>query len=314
MTRLRRLLAVFLLVAPLAAGAPVIRHVQAQDCDPASAPCDTGGGDDSGNDTGGGDSCTGNGGSGSDGGGGGCLEPDPESDTDDPTPAPRREPVRPVDPVTPATTSAPQRDTSVASAPKGGTAANQGGPAATDKQLAEWAKHFKTTPEEVKSWFNPYTTNDTIGGEGSGRALHAGDEYTISNHGAVKDGAAAAGFMDMREGNTIEVDLHSTAVRLGSTTTDKQGRFTVRVKIPSNTKLGRHFVVASTSNLKQGTIAFVYPLNVVSAEPVFNGAVTQPTSTRGSSTPWLLIEFVLGTAMIAGLVVFRVRRSAAARI
>ncbi len=121
--------------------------------------------------------------------------------------------------------------------------------------------------------------------------------------------------MDMREGNSVRVNLHSTPVALGSTSTGEGGRFSITVKIPPSTKLGRHFVVALAPNLKGGAVAFVYPVNVVAPEPVFNdAAVPQSTSSGGSSSPWFVIELILGTAMIAGLVVFRMRRGVTARL
>jgi hypothetical protein len=215
------------------------------------------------------------------------------------------------------TTSAPQRNNSGSGTTRsasGGTtsgAPDSGGPAATDAQVTAWAQHFGTTAE-VKSWFTPYTPSDSLAGAGSGRVVHPGDELTISNNGAIQDGSAAAGFMDMRGGNTIEISLHSNAVRLASTLTDAKGRFSVTVKIPASTALGRHFIVALAPNTKQALAAFVFPVSVASAEPVFAGPVT-PASPARHSSPWFMIELVLGTALIGGLVLVRVRRGVTAR-
>jgi hypothetical protein len=153
-----------------------------------------------------------------------------------------------------------------------------------------------------------YTPNDTIGGEGSGLVVHPGDEMTISDNGAVKDGAAAAGYMDFRQGATVDISLHSARVPLTTATTDDTGVFTSNVKIPDDTKLGKHFIVALTLNTKDGKIAFVFPIKVVTPEPVFN-APTAPTATHHSNR-WLYLELILGTAMVGGLVLFRVRRAA----
>lgn len=313
MNRLRILGSVLALVLALVSTGALSFRAHAQDCPGGSTttPCtDEGGGEDEGG--GSTDGPCGNGGSGTSGGGGGqCTDTGGPDETERPRPQPvRQTQPDPVQPVAPRPVSRPRATTR----PATGTATNRGGLASTDAQLAAWAKHFETTPEEVRSWFTPYSSNDTIGGEGSGRTLHAGEDYTISNNGAIADGAAAAGMMDMREGNSVQVMLHSTPVPLGSTSTTKGGRFTLTAKIPPSTKLGRHFVVALAPNLKQGQVAFVFPINVVAAEPVFNdAAVPQASTSDRSSTPWLLIEFVLGTAMIGGLVAYRVRRNALLR-
>jgi len=262
-------------------------------------------------------SCTGggNGNSGSEGGGGGTGKDDGPDPTAAPTAPPAPAPA-PQAPAAPQTGSGGGGDTTstapVRSGPTGGTTSDRGGTAATDAQVLQWATHFQTTPDEVKSWFVSSTPNDTIGGEGSGLVVHPGDEMTVTNDGAVKDGAAAAGFMDFRGGDGVDISLHSARVPLGSATTDSNGVFTSSVKIPDNTKLGRHFIVALSLNTKQGKIAFVFPINVVTPEPVFNAPAAAPTATHHSSR-WLFIELVLGTATIGGLVLFRVRRAAAAR-
>jgi len=291
--RLRLLLASFLVVPLVLVGLRAF----AQDCpgDSTSTACSPGD--------------SGNGNSGSEGGGGGTGR----DDGPDPTAAPTAPPPAPPAPAAPrsdgggGTTTAPTR-----SGPTGGTSSDRGGTAATDAQLLQWAQHFHTTPDEVKSWFVAYTPNDTIGGEGSGLVVHPGDQMTITNNSAVKDGAAAAGFMDFRAGDSVDISLHSTRVPLASATTDSSGVFTSTVKLPDDTKLGRHFIVALSLNTKQGKIAFVFPINVVTPEPVFNAPAAAPAATHHSSR-WLFVELVLGTAMIGGLVLFRVRRAAAAR-
>jgi hypothetical protein len=193
-----------------------------------------------------------------------------------------------------------------------GTATDRGGEAATDEQVLAWAQHFGTTPDEVKSWFDAYSSQDTIGGEGSLQTLHQGDSLTISDASAIADGAAAAGFMDVRSGNEVDVKLHSTPVPLGSALTDAQGKFSITVKIPSPTSLGRHYVIALAPNTKQGLIAFVFPVNVVQPEPVFNVPAVSSTSSKHSG-PWLKVEVFLGLLTLAALVAFRVRRGVTAR-
>jgi len=255
-------------------------------------------------------SCTGgdgNGGSGANGGQGGVGK-----DDGDPPTAPPTAPPPPAQPVAPrsdtgggtAATTAPAR-----SGPTGGTSSDRGGTASNDAELLQWAQHFHTTPDEVKSWFVAAGPNDTIGGEGSGLVVHPGDEMTVSNNGAVKDGAAAAAYMDFREGATVDISMHSARVPLTTATTDSSGVFTSSVKIPDNASLGNHFIVALTLNTKGGKIAFVFPIKVVTPEPVFN-APAAPTATHHSNRS-LYIELLAGTALIAGLVVFRVRRAAA---
>ena len=251
---------------------------------------------------------TGNGGSGTEGGGGGTGRDDGGPDA---TAAPPTQAPVPVAPRTgsgggSAATAAPVR-----LGPTGGTSSDRGGTAADDAQLVQWAQHFNTTPDEVKSWFVSHSPNDTIGGEGSGLVVHPGDEMTVSDNGAVKDGAAAAGYMDFRAGSTVDISLHSDRVPLTTATTDGSGVFTSSVKIPNDTKLGQHFIVALSLNTKQGKIAFVFPVKVVTPEPVFN-APAAPTATHHSNR-WLYVELALGTAMVGGLVLFRVRRAASAR-
>jgi hypothetical protein len=132
---------------------------------------------------------------------------------------------------------------------------------------------------------------------------------TVSNNGAVKDGAAAAAYMDFRPGATVDVSMHSERVPLTTATTDDAGVFTSSVKIPDDTKLGNHFVVALTLNTKGGKIAFVFPIKVVTPEPVFN-APAAPAATHHSNRA-MYIELIVGTALIGGLILFRVRRAAA---
>ena len=292
--RYRPLIAAFLAVPLLFLGV----HAFAQDCPggSSSTSCQESG-------------CSGNGSSGTEGGGGGtgCVDNGP-----DPTTAPVAPPPQGPAPAPPQ--SGPDTGSSsapVRSGPTGGTTSDRGGTAATDEQVLQWAQHFHTTPDEVKSWFVASSPNDTIGGEGSGLVVHPGDEMTISDAGAVKDGAAAAGYMDFRAGATVDISLHSARVPLTTATTDDTGVFTANVKIPDDTKLGNHFIVALSLNTKQGKIAFVFPIKVVTPEPVFN-APAAPVSTHHSNR-WLYVELALGTAMVVGLALFRVRKAAAAR-
>lgn len=301
MTCWRRAIVIVSLLGALAFSASVPQTAAQEDCPGGSTSTSC---SDNGNSSGG--SCDGNGGSGSSGGGGGACEdiggPDP---TRRPAPPPTREPEPVVvparRPVVPVRTAAPAVGTTTA------TTTNPGGPAATDAQLAAWARHFRTTPEEVKSWFDPYTPNDTIGGEGSGKSASQGEEYTISNNAAVRNGAAKAGSIDPRVGNTVEVSLHSMRVPLGTTTTEANGRFSITVRIPQSTKLGRHFVVALAPNTKGGSAAFVFPVEVTEPQPVFNGAVPQAARSPRSGPPWLIIEVILGLALVGGLIAARTR-------
>jgi hypothetical protein len=298
-----RLLAAGLLVVPLAL-VGVRAFAQGSGCPGGSTSTACDGGD-------------GNGGSGSQGGGGGQAPDDggPDATPAPPTapPAPPEQTAAPVVHVQSAPAPAPASGGSGASSDAaGGAPADAGAGTASGDQLQSWAQHFQTTPDEVKSWFVTYETNDTIGGEGSGLVVHPGDEMTVSNKGAIDDGAAAAGYMDMRAGNGVDISLHSARVPLATATTDDSGVFTSTVKIPSDTKLGRHFVIALSINTKNGKIAYVFPVNVAAPEPVFN-APAAPTSSQRSSAWPLVLELVAGTAMVAGLVVFRVRRSSSAR-
>ena len=299
-------MAALVLAIGLALLGPARAFAQTDCSDPSS--CSDSGGSGSGDPSNGG---SGAGSSGSDGGTGGrgVEEPDPS-----PQPTVQVVPVAPA-PARPRSAGASSKNTTepATTTGSGGPATDRGGTAATDDQVNAWAQHFHTTPDEVKSWFSPYSTNDTIGGEGSLRTVHAGEEVTISDNGAIDDGAAAAGFMDTSAGNTIELSLHSNGVPLGEAMTDAQGRFTATVRIPASTPLGRHFIVALAPNTKQGIVAFVFPVNVVTGEPVFDvPAAAQPTTTRHSG-PWVTLEVILGTALLAALLVVRVRRGVTVR-
>jgi hypothetical protein len=174
-----------------------------------------------------------------------------------------------------------------------------------DERLAAWATRFGTTPDEVKSWFgSSYSTNDTIAGEGSDKTIHPDEELTVSDGSAVKN---ASPLLD--GANRVDITLHSVAVPLTTATTDTKGVFSATVRIPSSTADGRHFIVALAPNRKGGMAAFVFPLTVESRAtgPVFNGVATKPTS--GSHTPWLAVEAVIGSILVIGLMVLRVRRT-----
>jgi hypothetical protein len=176
-----------------------------------------------------------------------------------------------------------------------------------DERLAAWATRFGTTPDEVKSWFgSSISSNDSIAGEGSGKAVHPDEEMTISDNSAVKDGTP------LQDGaNRVDLTLHSTAVPLSTATTDTKGVFSATVRIPASTTTGRHFIVALAPNRKGGMAAFVFPLNVSAAPPVFNGAATTPAATH--HTPWLAVEAIIGSIFVIALFVARLRRASASR-
>jgi hypothetical protein len=118
--------------------------------------------------------------------------------------------------------------------------------------------------------------------------------------------------MDVRQGNTVEIGLHSTGAALGEAMTDADGRFTSTVRIPTSTSLGDHFIVALAPNTKNGLVAFVFPVKVTAGDPVFNVPAAQTAAPRRSG-PWVMIELTLGAALLAGILVVRVRRGVTVR-
>jgi hypothetical protein len=210
----------------------------------------------------------------------------------------------------------PGLDSSDASSPSGATAGTKtssgSAVAATDQRLAAWAKRFKTTPDEVMSWFGTFTSDDSIGGEAPAVGVHGDDLVTVSDHDVVK-GDPATSLVDpakrdngvaTADGQRVDIALHSTPSSLGSATTDTAGRFSATVRIPSATPAGKHFIVALAPKPNGGRAAFVYPLTVEDRAAPVPAAVTSPRAAK--HFPWLLFEVVLGTVLVVALFVVRV--------
>ena len=200
-------------------------------------------------------------------------------------------------------------------------------PAATSgttspEAVANLAKNLSTKPDEVKSWFGAINSNDSVAGQARSIVVHPDDQVTIfagdpvdatNDGGILRSGIATVGDASTKGGDTVEITMHSDPATLGSTVTEAGGRFSATVRIPPSTEVGRHFIVALVPNTHQGRAAFIYPVTVTArdeaAAPISENVT--PTSGESKKFPWLLLEFLLGSALVIALFVVRVRRASA---
>jgi hypothetical protein len=186
-------------------------------------------------------------------------------------------------------------------------------------KLDSMAKQTSSTADEVASWFGTLGPNDSIGGMAQEITVHPDDEVVVydgrppADDGgtAQQTGIAAITDSTTKAGEDVDLVLHSTPVTLGTTTTASGGGFSTTVRIPADTGAGKHDIVALVPNTKQGRTAFVYPVNVEAAAAA--AAVGQIVDSAPTQTakhfPWLLFEFLIGTASVVTLFVIRVRRA-----
>ena len=106
-------------------------------------------------------------------------------------------------------------------------------------------------------------------------------------------------------GATLDLELHSDPVQLGTVTTDDQGAFTTDVEIPADAPEGDHALVVSS----QGTIVSTTPVTLVAPEPaVADDAVSAATETAAApeTVPPLTGLVILVALAAAGVVLLLV--------
>jgi LPXTG-motif cell wall-anchored protein len=104
-------------------------------------------------------------------------------------------------------------------------------------------------------------------------------------------------------GATVEVDLHSIPVLLGTTTVAPDGTFALTVTIPKDTAVGTHEVIATLD----GTSASATVTITVAAAATATRGVLGFTGVDPG--PWLLFALALLLLGAAGLFVARRRAS-----
>jgi hypothetical protein len=220
---------------------------------------------------------------------------------------------------TPAPTAPPLQGS--AGSAGGSTSSGPSSSSTPSGKLDSMAKQTSWSTDEVASWFGTLGPNDSIGGMAQEINVHPDDEVVVydgrppADDGgtAQQTGIAAIADSTTKPGQDVDLVLHSDPVPLGTTTTASGGGFSTTVRIPANTSAGKHVIVALAPNAKQGRTAFVYPVNVeTAAAPAAVGQIvdSSPTPTA-KHFPWLLFEFLVGTASVVTLFVIRVRRAAA---
>jgi len=115
-------------------------------------------------------------------------------------------------------------------------------------------------------------------------------------------------------GATLDLELHSDPVQLGTVTTDDQGAFTTDIEIPADAPEGDHELVVSS----QGTVVSTTPVTLVAPEPVVaDDAVSAATETAAApeTVPPLTGLVILVALAAAGVVLLLVHaaRGGAAR-
>ena len=121
----------------------------------------------------------------------------------------------------------------------------------------------------------PTTTTSTTEPQ-SGPLLYPVDTATPTAGGTLRVGGS--GWLP---GSTVDVELHSTPVHLGSVLVDQDGGFLFTATIPADTPPGSHEIVATGTGADRQPQSVSSPIDVVAAQA---GATTTTTAARVTTT------------------------------
>lgn len=132
---------------------------------------------------------------------------------------------------------------------------------------------------------------------------------TVSDSEVESDGTVIVSGTGFMPGSEVELVLRSDPISLGSVTTDADGSFTKRVRIPASASPGRHTITATGVDRSGAPRVLSVVVTVVRTADATPSAA--PPRTGADPAPWVVGGVALLVAGGGGLILARRRRSPA---
>lgn len=120
-------------------------------------------------------------------------------------------------------------------------------------------------------------------------------------------------------GSTVDVELHSTPVKLGAPTVGQDGNWSLVATIPADTPPGQHEIIATGTAADQSEASVSYGVNILAAQgSPETTSTTTTTVARSGSMPFTggstLPLLVAGVALLGAGVGMAARKRRADRV